>query len=345
MWLTAPFYFFILWGCLVAKEFNPLWVEAFTTHFSDVVSDLIANDSISVCYMAGRRGHRCSDRDSLIWASFEEMKSSISPGIISSAVKPNGKVFSRFHKSEKDHCHDISEYKYVIDLTCSHEFDKAYFHFQFDCLLGNHDLLTVASEMNNPATIILVPKYNKIASLEWLRVVSPNEVFREGHHLFGLHDISRKQCFSLHRDATVIYASSKKLWVDFYTYPYVKNNDFRLWRMHTVASTFRARIKEYVESRYIHEIRSILWIQRNQTRRIINSGRLIKSLKKKFPHLRLIKYHGDEPADIVVKKFYTADIVVGFHGAGLVNTIYCKEGTLVVEFTVNLPKQEYNWYE
>ena len=106
--------------------------------------------------------------------------------------------------------------------------------------------------------------------------------------------------------------------------------------MHIITSRFRARMKEYSDTRYLHMDRSILWIQRNKTRHIPNSGKLIRRLRLKFPHLQLVKYHGNEPAEVVVQKFYMADIVVGFHGAGLVNTVYCKEGTLVVEFTVNL---------
>ena len=331
-------------GCFIGaagKDHDNLLqaVHEHTPNVTDVVEALIANYDISVCFMWSLSDSSCSMRNALIKQRFDEHKKSL-PVLVSDAVqhRPFNPLY--VHKSTKKgasrSCTDLSDYKYVIDFTCSHRWYKAYFHFQFDCLIGNFDLITAAVEMDGPDTLILLPDIPRIPVQEWLRIASPDNWFQKGNHLSRLRTIRRGQCIFLAQDSTVFYAPTRYLWVDFMFYKDISLKDKRVERMLSVGSRFTQRIKDYTSKNQLLREPSILWIQRNQTRRIRNSGSIVKKLRQKFPHLRLVKYHGDESADVVVQKFYSADIVVGFHGAGFVNTMFCREGTLIVEYTVHM---------
>ena len=53
---------------------------------------------------------------------------------------------------------------------------------------------------------------------------------------------------------------------------------------------------------------------------------------KRIPDLRVKRFNGREPLEELQRQFANAKIVIGPHGAGLVNIVFCQEETPVVEF-------------
>ena len=55
-------------------------------------------------------------------------------------------------------------------------------------------------------------------------------------------------------------------------------------------------------------------------------------LSKEIPDLKVKKFYGTEPLEELQRLFANAKIVIGPHGAGLLNTVFCQDRTPVVEF-------------
>ena len=123
MRLVSPFVLTTL-CCLVAEEIKIVWAKGTAVYVSQVVSDLIGNDSVSVCHMQMDSENSCADRNSLIRASFEEHMNTYPCKEASDAVQSGGNPFSEFYTpaSKGRRCQDLSEYRYIIDLNCVHEY-------------------------------------------------------------------------------------------------------------------------------------------------------------------------------------------------------------------------------
>ena len=68
-------------------------------------------------------------------------------------------------------------------------------------------------------------------------------------------------------------------------------------------------------------------------RAIVDHGWLVEGLRERFGAARLAVHYGNESAEATVRLFAGAQVVVGYHGAGMVNAVFCRQGTLVVEVT------------
>ena len=61
---------------------------------------------------------------------------------------------------------------------------------------------------------------------------------------------------------------------------------------------------------------------------------LVLELSGKFPELQVKTFSGNETFEEIKDLFRKARLVIGPHGAGMVNLIFCQAGTPVIEFTV-----------
>jgi len=83
---------------------------------------------------------------------------------------------------------------------------------------------------------------------------------------------------------------------------------------------------------------SILFILRpgNDLKRNIPKSihdKLVNATSKAIPLLKVVTFDGSETFDETIEKFQRAKIVVGPHGAGMVNLVFSKEGTQVIEYS------------
>mmetsp|Transcript_15846 Transcript_15846/g.20717 ORF Transcript_15846/g.20717 Transcript_15846/m.20717 type:complete len:251 (-) Transcript_15846:85-837(-) len=61
--------------------------------------------------------------------------------------------------------------------------------------------------------------------------------------------------------------------------------------------------------------------------------KLVKATSVAIPSLKTVTFDGSETFDETIEKFQRAKIVVGPHGAGMVNLVFSKEGTQVIEYS------------
>ncbi len=61
------------------------------------------------------------------------------------------------------------------------------------------------------------------------------------------------------------------------------------------------------------------YIKRNISK---NSDKLLHKIAIEIPKLTIDRYYGEENLTETIEKLSRAAVVIGFHGAGLVNTIY-----------------------
>mmetsp|Transcript_1925 Transcript_1925/g.2693 ORF Transcript_1925/g.2693 Transcript_1925/m.2693 type:complete len:282 (+) Transcript_1925:56-901(+) len=81
------------------------------------------------------------------------------------------------------------------------------------------------------------------------------------------------------------------------------------------------------------ERKRLLWISRKKGRRITREDEFVAAMRSIEGVDSVDFYHGNESQTETILKFQKADIVVGVHGAGLVNTVFGRNNICVVEFT------------
>eukprot|EP00927_Polykrikos_kofoidii_P055988 TRINITY_DN50166_c0_g1_i1.p1 TRINITY_DN50166_c0_g1~~TRINITY_DN50166_c0_g1_i1.p1 ORF type:complete len:674 (-),score=65.48 TRINITY_DN50166_c0_g1_i1:141-2162(-) len=90
--------------------------------------------------------------------------------------------------------------------------------------------------------------------------------------------------------------------------------------------------------------RTIVFIARRTSRRIIHEQQLLKTLKDGVSKGWRVKTFAEDKAlsvDKVRKLFSEASVIVGVHGAGLSNILYCQPQTVVIELTLPQPHAMY----
>lgn len=75
----------------------------------------------------------------------------------------------------------------------------------------------------------------------------------------------------------------------------------------------------------------VVWVTRNGTksRNVLNEHVAIEALRARLPHVEVTSWLGTEGMSHAAKRFGGASVVIGAHGAGLSNVIFCNSCTLV----------------
>lgn len=179
----------------------------------------------------------------------------------------------------------------------------AYYHRFNDCILPSYswledlperDTLLFSNRNFREILAVMVPTQK----IEWL---AKNEA-----------------CFYVKPDATII---SRQPEPD----PYF----LRANRSHSL----RTKVWQQTKNS-LFESRGILILQRAKTRRFTGASQvdlLSKSLSKFGVPVRF--YYGNESFTRTVALFEGSDIVIGYHGAGSINTMFCRPWSLNIEIT------------
>lgn len=96
---------------------------------------------------------------------------------------------------------------------------------------------------------------------------------------------------------------------------------------------------------------TLLWIQRAvaTTRRVANEADLFAAFRRVLdklpgPRWRIATFSDTPPAPSAhetVRLFHDADIVVGFHGSGQANQVFCRPGTGIIDINLPEPHSQY----
>ncbi len=246
---------------------------------------------------------------------------------------------------------DLTQFDLIFDFTCLHSHFASYFHFTFDCILANYEIFEALSFYNNSNSIALMPNVPK--STQYLDIFVPD---RESSLL--TFNYKKTNCFLLKSNSTVIYTPVKNFWIDHYSISQFPTNSTQIQRMCETSKKFISAINHYrvnnfdkntpslnsnnlmnkFDSNYDNQDKNtnqfILIISRSTTRTIRNEFQIAVKIKNSFPHLVINYFYGNESIPETIQLFSNAKFVIGFHGAGLANTLFCKKGTTVIEYSI-----------
>jgi len=79
---------------------------------------------------------------------------------------------------------------------------------------------------------------------------------------------------------------------------------------------------------------TIVVVKRSNSRRVQNHDQMVHTIASLYPHHRVVVYDDQESISVLqlAQLFHQADLIVAPHGAGLVNMMACRPGTVVMEF-------------
>ena len=92
-------------------------------------------------------------------------------------------------------------------------------------------------------------------------------------------------------------------------------------------------------------VQKMVVVLRERSRGFGNEEALVKELEEVAAEkkLKMVVFRGDLSFDTTVDLFADASVVVGAHGGGLANIVFCRKGTVVVE--VGLAEPEFGEYQ
>ena len=202
----------------------------------------------------------------------------------------------------------------VISLLTGGGGNVNYSHWLFDVLprLGIYETISSLAEIN----YFLFPNLEKKFQKETILALGLNY----------------KKCLS---SIKFRHISSNKIIVT--DHPYCLNNDatqdinnIPLWISEWLKNKFsKFQIRDQKSPSKIYIDRSDSETDTKNLRKILNETELLNLLEQNnFKKVKLSKIEFSKQ----VQLFYNADIVVGLHGAGFSNIVFCKPGTKIVEF-------------
>ena len=261
-----------------------------------------------------------------------------------------------------DECMDISKYSTIIDFTCVYNWPSAVFHHTFECLMGNYDLYKAAQNNDVNSTILIVPyettQFRRTNLMPFVDFFLPNESRKADvvtHHYMKIAaDVPYRlahqnlDCFMVNSKVKVIYTNMKTLWLDYYAFDQFPPTHPRIMYMLRTAQRFQQAIQTATKSLQGKATthRTILFIHRSKNRILTNADAIVEAINDAVSstqlhgQLRTTTFYGNESFTDTVLLFQQAAVVVAFHGAGLINTIYCPSDAVIAELSIARSKQD-----
>jgi hypothetical protein len=240
-----------------------------------------------------------------------------------------------FDQRNNNSCVDLKKYDTIVDLTCIYQHAVAFFHQTFECILGNFKLFLLArSHQDQKQTAFILPKLHRV--VEFFNFFLPNVSDRRVY----FYSLEKHRCYSLSENAEVHYTATSIIWADYFIFFDLPVNHTSRLRMQETSKLFINEVGNLnnilsASPQVRHQKPTILFIHRKNSRIIKNSDQLLRHLSVALPELEVDTFWGEETLVEAISKFSRAKIVIGFHGAGFVHVIYCRENVLIVEITVS----------
>lgn len=240
-----------------------------------------------------------------------------------------------FDQRNNNSCVDLEKYDTIVDFTCIYQYSEAFFHQTFECILGNFKLFLLArSHQDRNQTAFILPKLHRV--VEFFNFFLPNVSDKRVY----FYSLEKHCCYSLSENAEIHYTETSIIWADYFIFFDLPVNHTSRLRMQETSKLFInevGNLKNILSAspRVRHQKPTILFIHRKNSRIIKNSDQLLRRLSVTLPELEVDTFFGEETLVETISKFSRAKIVIGFHGAGFVHVIYCRENVLIVEISVS----------
>jgi len=234
-------------------------------------------------------------------------------------------------------CADLAGRQTVYDLRCGTARHATPYHRLVDCFLGNLDLFEAATAavargpVGSVAIVvpqslhdfvpIVFPKATGRAAAAAITVVADTDEPSSSDKYAAV-----APCVRVSRGTAVMY-SSRDHWGTFFS--------LRQAAAHRLRHTL---LVPYLAANNITDDGppTVLFIERgaHEPRRLVNLDQVRAAIIAALPGWQVATYRGVESFVDTVALFYRSRVVVGMHGAGLGNVLFCRNDTVVVELTL-----------
>lgn len=254
-------------------------------------------------------------------------------------------------------CHsnsvDLRQFKRIVDLTCLSNRRSSYFHEIMDCIIPNTHLYMLSREWNSPDTAAIIPEW-PIATTQFTRNMFHFLIPNASISLFAqdLFDRPNCCCYLVKSGVKIAYPRVDVPPMDFYRIDIWDYNNKNLSKLVRPARSIQSakyfrdlifsalnRSDLISNSNSSGPKKKFLYLKRVQSRYISNFLDVLPGILP--PDYELVPFFGTENIHETITKFYDADIVIGFHGAGLANIIFCRNSTVVIEISLTTNLQEF----
>ena len=248
----------------------------------------------------------------------------------------------------------------LIDVRCNFYWPHVYFHKFADCLLGIipslHSFLTKNSDiMIGKSAYLLVDNSTSFLCDKEIYEAS-NCFFSELKQLI-FQNYSNIRCVNTispdhWRTISIPIIITKELiCLQTQKEPFIFDNticlqEFRTLYLHEYCKYCIDQRKKPQDLKYSSNTliygnhfqtsnRSILVIKRptSAARNILQHDQLLVMLHELFPYSPIEVFHGYEPLCDVIRMFHSARVIIGAHGSALINTLFSRPDTLLIEIT------------
>ena len=257
--------------------------------------------------------------------------------------------------------HDSLSTDLVIDLRCNFFWPHVYFHKYADCLLGimpaliNYFRIYPLATFNGSITLLVDDSTEFICANDSITNVlhTDNSACFFNDFKVMIRSFSTFNCVNTRGPDHYKRLTYPRIVTDSYIFlkvqklPFQFDNticlrEFRELYLHEYckycfhdSSEFESMFTTSHNATAKLHHNTILVIQRppDASRRIIQHEQLIHVLLKSFPDHHVVVYHGNETLCSTIQKFHQAKVIIGAHGSGLVNTLFSRYNSLVIEIT------------
>ena len=222
----------------------------------------------------------------------------------------------------------------VFELNCRHQYRYDYYHMLLDCSVPLMPMLGLAQRLSReqPPSALVGIHRKGIQNItdHVLQASLPYPFMRlEGRLVDGVQ-----------------YAEDTKFTVDSMNHVYLHRNRSMFEKCspcyrHTTYKAYGIETDHAAAAAAAANKGTVLVLWRESARHGINAGgraimdhdHLVAELRQRVGRDRVVVFYGNETTEGTVRAFSEARAVVGYHGAGLVNCLFCRPGTMVVEIT------------
>lgn len=220
-------------------------------------------------------------------------------------------------------CVNLSSYSVVVDLSCSYIWRSAAFHRLVNCAVPLTPLILHALALrsaNQTAVAILLPDY--LAPLV-------SELFSSSRGLeVRRSSVQPVPCYAINSGATIFFENE------------ALNTNIGASRDLAEPARLLNQAAQRVAGAPDGSGSYALLIVRDASVRrafcdlpfVMDALRSV--LKEATPPIALRAYWGNESVAETIRLFGRASVVIGYHGAGFSNVVFCRSGTVVLEWAL-----------